>query len=60
MGAPALDKTIASLNIEHYRRLLATERDESRRQLLLRLLAEEEKKIAQTASANGKTTRLKT
>ena len=36
---------MAQLNIEHYRRLLAEETDESRRQLLLRLLAEEEVKV---------------
>jgi hypothetical protein len=40
-----MDKTVASLNIEHYRRLLATETDEERRRLLLRLLAEEEAKV---------------
>jgi hypothetical protein len=43
-----MDKTVARLNIEHYRRLLATETDESRRQMLLRLLAEEEARIADT------------
>ena len=32
-------------NIEHYRRLIAKETDESRRQMLLSLLAEEEAKI---------------
>jgi hypothetical protein len=37
---------VARLNIEHYKRLLARETDETRRQLLLRLLAEEEAKIA--------------
>lgn len=41
-----MDRTIARLNIEHYRRLLAKEADETRRQTLLRLLAEEEAKIA--------------
>jgi len=40
-----MDKTVARLNIEHYRRLLAVECDEARRQLLLRLLAEEEAKL---------------
>jgi len=43
-----LDRTVASLNIEHYKRLLATETDESRRELLLRLLAEEEAKLSKT------------
>jgi hypothetical protein len=34
------------MNVEHYRRLLAVETDETRRQVLLRLLAEEEAKIS--------------
>jgi hypothetical protein len=34
------------MNVEHYRRLLAVETDEARRQVLLRLLAEEEAKIS--------------
>lgn len=41
-----MDKTVAYLNIQHYQRLLATETDEDRRQLLLRLLAEEKAKIS--------------
>ncbi len=40
-----MDRAVARLNIEHFRRLLAKETDESRRQILLRLLAEEEAKI---------------
>jgi len=39
---------VAQLNIAHYKRLLAQETDEVRRQLLLRLLAEEEAKIAES------------
>lgn len=42
----ALDRTVARLNIEHYRRLLARETDEARRQTVMRLLAEEEAKLA--------------
>jgi hypothetical protein len=42
----AMDRTVARLNIEHYRRLLAAEIDESRRKAILRLLAEEEAKLA--------------
>jgi len=38
--------TIARLNIEHYRRLLATEIDESKRQTVMHLLAEEEAKLS--------------
>ena len=45
---------MAHLNIEHYRRLLAKETDESRRQMILRLLAEEEAKLAGNASKDRK------
>jgi hypothetical protein len=41
-----MDRSIARLNIEHFRRLLATETDEARRKILQRLLAEEEAKLA--------------
>jgi hypothetical protein len=41
-----MDRTIARLNIEHYRKLLSVETDEVRRATLLRLLAEEEAKLA--------------
>lgn len=41
-----MDRSVARLNIEHYKRLLATETDEQRRQIVMRLLAEEEAKIA--------------
>jgi len=41
-----MDRTVAHLNIEHYRRLLATETDESKRKMLQKLLAEEEAKLA--------------
>ncbi len=40
-----MDRTVAQLNIEHYRKRLAEETDETRRQTLLRLLAEEEAKL---------------
>ena len=42
---PAMDRSVARLNIEHFRKLLATETDEKKRQLLARLLAEEEAKL---------------
>ena len=45
-GERAVDRSVARLNIEHFRRLLAEETDESRRQILLRLLVEEEAKLA--------------
>ncbi len=41
-----MDKTVARLNIEHFRKKLAVEKDEGKRQVLLRLLAEEEAKLA--------------
>ncbi len=41
-----MDKTVARLNIEHYRKLLANETDETRRRSLQHLLAEEEAKLA--------------
>jgi hypothetical protein len=44
--APAVDESIARLNIEHLRRELAREKDATRRDALLRRLTEEEKKLA--------------
>ena len=41
-----MDRAVARLNIEHYRRLLETEADETKRQTIRRLLAEEEAKLA--------------
>ena len=41
-----MDRFVAKANIEHYRRKLATETDSAKRQLLARLLAEEEAKLA--------------
>ncbi|HML13478.1 MAG TPA: hypothetical protein VK456_09250 [Xanthobacteraceae bacterium] len=41
-----MNTTIARLNIEHFRKRLVTETDETTRQTLLRLLAEEEAKLA--------------
>ncbi len=37
-----MDRMVARLNIAHFREKLATEQDEMKRQMLLRLLAEEE------------------
>ena len=42
-----MDRAVARLNVEHYRRLLADETDEARRRTILRLLAEEEAKLAE-------------
>jgi len=41
-----MDKLIARLNIEHYRKVLAEETDEKRRQRIQQLLAAEEAKLA--------------
>lgn len=49
-----MDRSVARLNIEHYRKLLATETDETRRQAVLRLLAEEEGKLARQAPPERK------
>jgi hypothetical protein len=43
-----VDKTVADLNIEHFRKLLSTEVDPVKRQTLTRLLAEEEAKLKRT------------
>jgi hypothetical protein len=49
-----VDRTVAHLNIDHYRRLLEKETDEQRRQTLLRLLAEEQAKVADNAPKDRK------
>jgi hypothetical protein len=41
-----MDKSVAKLNIEHYKRLLASETDATKRESIARLLAEEEAKLA--------------
>ena len=45
-GKVLVDRTVAHLNIEHYRKLLTQEMDEAKRQTILRLLAEGEAKFA--------------
>ena len=41
-----MDRFVAKLNIEHFRKLLAAETDEKKRQTLSDLLAREEEKLA--------------
>jgi hypothetical protein len=41
-----MNRFVANLNIEHYRKALTNEMDEAKRQTLARLLAEEETKLA--------------
>jgi hypothetical protein len=43
-------RMIIELNIKHYRNLLKSETDESKRQTIATLLAEEERKLAKLAS----------
>ena len=43
--ADGMAKTVAHLNIEHYKHLLARETDDAKRQTHTRLLAEEEAKL---------------
>lgn len=52
----SMDETIAKLNIKHFRKLLAEETDESKRQTLRKLIAEEEAKLASLGNspATGK------
>jgi hypothetical protein len=49
---------VARLNIEHYRKLLARETDESERQMLHRLLEEEEAKLRAPGSPGQERQRL--
>ena len=44
-----MDESIAKLNIEHYKRLLASETEATKRQSIARLLADEEVKLAKIA-----------
>jgi hypothetical protein len=41
-----MDEKVAKLNIEHYKRLLASETDETKCESIARLLAEEEANLA--------------
>ena len=43
-----MDRTVADLNIAHFRKLLAAEADPAKRNVIERLLAEEEAKLART------------
>ncbi len=49
-----MDRTVARLNIEHFRKLLAAETDRNKRQTLLKLLAEEEEKLSALTSSPSK------
>jgi hypothetical protein len=43
-----MDEKVAKLNIEHYKRLLASETDEAKRESIARLVAEEEANLAKS------------
>jgi len=49
---PTTDRFVAKLNIEHFQRKLAEETDEAKRQILKKLLAEEEAKLAKLEEAS--------
>ena len=46
MQEAILDRTVADLNIAHFKKLLSAEVDPAKRQTIERLLAEEEAKLA--------------
>jgi hypothetical protein len=50
-----LDKTVADLNIAHFKQLLETETDPVKRQTIERLLAAEEVKLAQALAGKSET-----
>jgi hypothetical protein len=49
--AVTLDLMVARLNIEHYRKVLSEEIDETKRQTLLQLIAEEKAKLSALSPA---------
>lgn len=42
-----MDRTVADLNITHFKKMLTTETDPTKRQMIERLLVEEEAKLTQ-------------
>jgi CRP-like cAMP-binding protein len=48
-----VDRIIARLNIEHFRKRLSEEKDEAKRHTIRRLLAEEEAKLATLDKPSG-------
>jgi len=48
-----VDKTVADLNIAHFKRLLQTETDPAKRQTIERLLAAEEAKCTRAPGGKG-------
>ena len=50
-----MDKTVADLNIAHFKKLLAVETDPAKRLTIERLLAEEEAKLARAQPKKDET-----
>ena len=50
-----MDKTVADLNIAHFKKLLETETDSVKRQTIEKLLAAEEAKLARALAEKGET-----
>lgn len=55
-----MDRTVAELNIEHFKRLLAVETDPAKRQTIERLLAEEQAKLSRAGPAASRSERKST
>jgi hypothetical protein len=49
-----VDRTVADLNIAHFKKLLAAETDPVKRQTIERLLAEEEAKLARALAGKAR------
>ena len=50
-----MDRTVADLNIAHFKKLLAAETDPAKRQTIERLLAEEEAKLKRALAGKAET-----
>lgn len=48
-----MDEAVSHLNLEYYRRRLASETDSTIRQILIRLIAEEEARLSQEDAAQA-------
>lgn len=48
-----IERTVARLNVERYKKLLTTETDETKRRMLMCLLAEEEAKLRSLVQSDG-------
>jgi hypothetical protein len=53
-GRHDVDRFIAQANIDEFKRLLKTEKDHAKRNVLLQLLADEEQKLAAASPADRK------